>query len=136
MCGKTRIGTLHFEPGGQRFESVRARDFHKNYCRSSTSAIRQQPIRTADRQQGEFDNSAVCGRIDRPQGDRGGVRRVLRRIIRPGAQMFFGLQLNDAHKSQLSILDDVLIACRQCHTPCPCGRDQEAVRWIAVRLTR
>jgi len=49
---------------------------------------------------------------------------------------FLGLQLNYAHKSLLSILDDVFIACRQCHALCPCGRDQEAVRWIAVRLTR
>jgi hypothetical protein len=41
-------------------------------------------IRTADRQRGEFDNLAV-GQVDRPKGDPEGVRRVPRRIIRPGA---------------------------------------------------
>jgi hypothetical protein len=33
-----------------------------------------------------FDNLAGFGQVDRPQGDPEGVRRVQRRIIRPGAR--------------------------------------------------
>jgi hypothetical protein len=45
----------------------------KDYCRSSASSIRQQSIRTVDRQQAEFDELAVFGQVDRPQGDPEGV---------------------------------------------------------------
>ena len=46
------------------------------------------------------------------------------------------LQLNYAQEPELSILDNAFISCRQCHALCPSGRDQEAVRRIAVRIAR
>jgi hypothetical protein len=46
------------------------------------------------------------------------------------------LQLNDTQKPQLSILDDVFIARRECHALRPRGRYEEPVRRIAVRFAR
>jgi hypothetical protein len=56
--------------------------------------------------------------------------------LRAGWSAVRVLQRDYAQEPELSVLDDVFIACRQCHALCPSGRDQEAVRRIAVRLAR
>jgi hypothetical protein len=47
-----------------------------------------------------------------------------------------GLQLNHAHEPELSILGDVLIACRQCRALCRSGRDQEGSGTQVRRVAR
>jgi hypothetical protein len=46
------------------------------------------------------------------------------------------LQLDNAQKTESSVFDDLFVACCERHTMCPCGSDQETVRWIAARITR